>query len=359
MTTPAPPEKRGRGRPRRTIKAPWPIPQDRDPAYLTTLRRALKEANLDQLISMLWRNLPQPPARMYSVLHHIFDQAHTEGVSLDPHPHDLRAYHAFLTQAASYKPGGEAAPNTVRGRIAALSSVYDAIIHTGALDWNPLDTYERPPIEQAHLRVPPRPVIDRLHSFSRHLRKQHPDDARLAALPAALVLIDEHALQVSELLALTWGHYDPHAKTLTRPYAITRLSRRATAAMRTLHLRAGGSELDPGGVSSFARVFPWESPVDFTTTLKQACAHAATPTLTPKLLRLAALRDHDLTPEQAGFSATNGEREMQRSKSRLKKGRKPSWVQENEAQAEQSREKVQALVQQVEGALRPQAETSN
>ncbi|MFC4427031.1 hypothetical protein [Deinococcus navajonensis] len=336
------------GRPKRNLTAPWPIPPAQHPEHTQTLLRALREAQLDQLITMLHHDLPQTPHRTYTLLQHVFDQARGQEVSLLPHQGNLSDFHQFVAHAAAQNINGtRATANTVRTRIGALSSVYDALVRAGALSANPLSTLERPTKHRSHLRAPSRADIERLHRHAKHLRRQHQGNPNYTFLPAALALIDEHALHVTELLTLTWAHYDPHDRTLLRRYGRTRLSRRGHAALRSLHLQAGGSELWPEGAPGHTRIFPYDTEIMFRHALHVACQGAPIPHTSPKLLRLAALRDHDLSPEDAGFAPGYGEQALQQSRERLHPGKAEADRQVPNPLTEMSDELARTLAEQL------------
>lgn len=303
------------GRPRTAITAPWPIPHPDDPQHIVTLRRALREAELNQLISMLHEHLPLPPARLHAVLGTFFHYAQTHHISLDPAFHELNEFHTAILDAAQHTHTGRpAATNTVRTRLSALNSIYQALIRIGVLHTNPLTALERPTPPKRTEHLLHRRDITRLHTTARKRRHTDTND-RARTLPAALILIDEHAFYLNELLGLTWAHYDPLTHTITRRSTYTTLSRRAKAALRELAVHVGYTPLTP--TPPEGPIFPWTTETDFRATLYATCAATPIPYISPRLLRLAGLRDHPTSPQNAGFTPGYGDQTLKRSLARV------------------------------------------
>ncbi|GGL90536.1 hypothetical protein GCM10010840_30720 [Deinococcus aerolatus] len=62
------------------------------------------------------------------------------------------------------------------------------------------------------------------------MERLHRQAASDTTLHAALVLIDQHAYQVRDLLALQWANFDFATGSALRPHAVTRLNDTALKA---------------------------------------------------------------------------------------------------------------------------------
>jgi integrase len=249
------------------------------------LLQALQRADLDALIPLLSGLWPRPDNEVYTALRLIFEQARQDHIDLFAPPED---FHAWLLQAAARNHnGGEARANTIRLRLSLLSKLYTALQDEGLLLVHPLRGMPRPPNERLSEPLLSRPELEQLH------RQVHADPV----LYAALILIDQHAYRVRDLLSLHWEDFDPDTGSALRPHALTRLSDTALAALRPLRSRAGG-ELYARG-----RVFPYKQERDLRAALFKACKAANVPYTPPGELRRVSLRDYPHTPQSAGFSA--------------------------------------------------------
>ncbi|MFK7603596.1 hypothetical protein ACI3L1_15435 [Deinococcus sp. SM5_A1] len=251
---------------------------------------ALSKADLDTLITLLPGVWPRPGNEVYSILRLIFAQAQHDHVNLLHPPADFHAW--LLLAAAQNSRGGQARSNTVRMRLALLSKLYSALQDEGLLLTHPLRGLERPPNERLDMPLLPRIDLERLHL---HARPDH-------ALYGALILIDEHAYRVRDLLTLHWEDIDPDTGSALRPHALTRLSGAALAALRPLQSGAGGPLYARG------RVFPYKQERDLRLALFRTCKAANVPYTPPGELRRVSLRDHTHTPQSAGFSAQDTRR---------------------------------------------------
>lgn len=246
---------------------------------------ALQRADLDTLIALLSGLWPRPDNEVYTALRLVFAQAQQDHVNLYHPPDD---FHTWLLQAAARNHnGGEARSNTIRLRLSLLSKLYTALQDEGLLLNHPLRGMPRPPNERLSAPLLARADLQRLH-----LQVQADP-----TLHAALILIDQHAYRVRDLLSLHWEDFDPETGSALRPHALTRLSDTALAALRPLRSAAGG-ELYARG-----RVFPYKQERDLRAALFNACKAANVPYTPPGELRRVSLRDYPHTPQSAGFSA--------------------------------------------------------
>ncbi len=249
------------------------------------LTGALQRADLDTVISLLSGLWPRPDNEVYTLLRLIFDRAQQDHINLVHPPED---FHGWLLEAAARNHnGGEARPNTVRLRLSLLSRLYNALLDEGLLLTHPLQGMHRPPNDRRSGPLLPRADLERLH-------RQAASDA---TLHAALVLIDQHAYRVRDLLALHWEDFDPGTGSALRPHALTRLGDASLGALRPLHTAAGGDLYAQG------RVFPYRQERDLRAALFRACKAANVPYTPPGELRRVSLRDQHHTPQSAGFSS--------------------------------------------------------
>lgn len=256
--------------------------------------QALQKADLDTLLPLIREQLPVPPNQAYTLLRLIFEQARQEHINLLYPPDD---FHPWLLRAASVNHNGsEAKPNTVRLRVSLLSKMYSYLLDQGLLLKHPLQHLKRPPNERKTTPLLARADLERLHAHSR-------EDA---ALHAALILIDQHAFRVRELLHLQWDDFDHATGMALRPHALTRLSDVALQALHPLQAAAGGT-------FARGRVFPYKYERDLRAALHLACRKANVTYTPPGDLRRVALRDHSLTVQDAGFARVEGERSLARA----------------------------------------------
>lgn len=255
--------------------------------------RALQTADLDALIPLMsgrWPAATVPTPQVHSLLRHLFAQARQDGLNLLHPPAD---FHAWLLQHASTNVNAAPArPNTVRLRLSLLSTLYSALQDQGLLLIHPLRGLQRPPNERSGAPLLPRADLERLH-------RQAASDTTLLA---ALILIDQHAYRVRELLSLHWEDFDPATGSALRPHAVTRLSDTALQALRPLLAAAGGTLYAAG------RVFPYAGDRELRAALFRACQAANVTYTPPGELRRVSLRDHPHTPQSAGFSAADPRR---------------------------------------------------
>lgn len=264
------------------------------------LTQALQKADLDTLLPLVREQLPVPPGQAYTLLRLIFEQAAQEHINLLYPPQD---FHPWLLRAASVnQSGSEAKPNTVRLRVSLLSKIYSYLVEQGLLLRHPLQHLKRPPNERKSTPLLDRADLERLHAQSQ-------DDP---ALHAALILIDQHAFRVRELLQLQWEDFDQATGAALRPHALTRLSDAALRALHPLQAQAGGT-------FARGRVFPYRYERDLRAALHLACRNANVTYTPPGDLRRVALRDHAFTVQDAGFARADGERSLAKA-TRLARG---------------------------------------
>lgn len=233
-------------------------------------------------MSGIW---PRPDNEVYTFLRLVFAQAQKDHVNLFQPP---EGFHVWLLEAAAQnQDGGIARSNTIRLWLSLLSKLYSTLQDEGLLLSHPLRGLQRPPNERLSV-----PLLSRADLKRLHLQVQ-PNEI----LFAALVLIDQHAYQVRDLLNLEWTDCDHETGSALRPHALTRLSDVALAAHRPLHAAAGG-ELYASG-----RVFPYKQERDLRLALFRAFKAANLPYTAPGELRRISLRDHPHTPQSASFSA--------------------------------------------------------
>ena len=266
----------------------------------TKIRDALTQARLDELLPHVRDQLPVPPNTAFTLLSLIFKQAATDGIDLLCPPGD---FHSWLLQVARLNHRGpDAKPNTIRLRLSLLSNIYNQAIQVGVLTYNPLSGIQRPPNERAGAPLITRQQVAALHRVTR-------SDP---ALHAALVLIDEHAYRVRELLLLQWDDFDMGTGDALRPHTVTRLSDVALQALQALHREAGG-------LFARGKVFPYKIERDLRAALHSACRTTGIPYAPPGDLRRASLRDHVHSTHSAGFSAQGGNTNLERA-TRLAQG---------------------------------------
>lgn len=260
------------------------------------LIQALEHADLDGLIPLLSGIWPRPDNEVYTALRLIFAQAQQDQINLADPPDD---FHTWLLQAAARNQNGaEARSNTIRLRLSLLSKMYSTLQDEGLRPSHPLRGMPRPPNERLSEPLLSRTDLERLH-------QQVQADA---VLYAALILIDQHAYRVRDLLSLHWEDFDPDTGSALRPHALTRLSDTALAALRPLRSAAGGEFYARG------RVFPYKQERDLRAALFRACKAANVPYTPPGELRRVSLRDYPHTPQSAGFSARDTRKLAQATK---------------------------------------------
>lgn len=247
--------------------------------------QALQSGNLDALIPLMTGRWPRPDNEVYSALRLIFAQAQRDHVNLFHPPDD---FHLWLLKAAVQNHNGtEAKSNTIRLRLSLLSKLYSDLQDEGLILSHPLHGLKRPPNERLSAPLLSRAELERLHLQAK------PDET----LFAALVLIDQHAYRVRDLLTLRWEDFDLETGSALRPHALTRLTDRALAALQPLRPAAGGELYAQG------RVFAYAQERDLRLALFRACKDANVRYTPPGELRRVSLRDHAHTPQSAGFSA--------------------------------------------------------
>ncbi|WP_146160696.1 hypothetical protein [Deinococcus arcticus] len=274
---------------------------------IARLSQALAAADLDELFPLVKDHLRIRTDHLLRLLSPFFAQAQATGVNLQRPSAELSELLSGV--AATNRNGTVARPNTVRARLGAMSALYTYAVAVGAVTEHPMQGLQRPPKEFADLPGTPREQVQRLHGHTR----RHAD---LAALHAALVLIDEHALKVSELLSLTWDHLNLTGYELARSAGRTPLSQRAKDALMPLVIQAGGllgDESLPARLDTRRRLFPWPNEATFRAELMRACRATPIPYASPGDLRRASLRDHPHTPRSAGYAPEDGERQLARA----------------------------------------------
>ncbi|MBZ9753532.1 hypothetical protein K7W42_22120 [Deinococcus sp. HMF7604] len=263
--------------------------------HKTKFATALEEARLDELLPLVKDQLPVPPNNAFTLLTLIFTQAIQDKVSFLAPPPD---FHAWLLEAA--RPthiGPPAKPNTIRLRLSLLANIYKQAMQIGVLERSPLEGLRRPPGERADAPAISREEIDALHKTTR----------KDTALHTALVLIDEHAFKVRELLDFHWTAFDLGTGAILRPQTITRLSDVALKALQAHH-RAHGGVFAPD-----VPVLPYKLERDLRAALHKACAKAGIRYYPPGDLRRASLRDKPHTTDSAGYSAQVGQANLNRA----------------------------------------------
>ncbi|UBV45114.1 hypothetical protein LAJ19_18535 (plasmid) [Deinococcus taeanensis] len=261
------------------------------------LLKALHDHDLDTILPYVQHVLPVTPQVARAHLSRFFTPDDPDRVDLRHQSHELHSH--LHSSAYTNLNGAVAKPNTARLRLSLLSKAYTQLIALGVLNVHPMQGLPRPINERR-----PAPLITREAIQSLHKAARNP-------LRTALILIDEHALRTRELTTLAWGHLHVPSGTLTRTHTATRLSDKALGALRELYFEAGGlldddSDLRPGPV------FPWRAEADLRADLFKACQDAQLSYVTPGELRRASLRDRPHTPESAGFSPFDGDRQLRK-----------------------------------------------
>lgn len=255
-------------------------------------------ADLDALLGLTAHLWSRPSKNVYTLLLPIFQAAQEGGLSLLRPPQD---FHAWLLTAAR-RPGVTGVPvrpNTVRTRLNLLSRLYDHLIDEGLISsGHPMRGLQRPPAEPSTRPLPVPEDISKLLALT--------DTAEHLPLHVALTLIYRHAFQVTELLSLTWGAYEPRDGTLLRRRNITRLSREAHHALDRLYARAGAAY-----AQEHERLFPYTDHDTLRKGIFQVSWGQA-PFISPTDLRKASLRDFPHTLESAGF-APGSQQQFQRA----------------------------------------------
>ncbi|MVN89230.1 hypothetical protein GO986_21070 [Deinococcus sp. HMF7620] len=262
----------------------------------TKFATALEEARLDELLPLVKDQLPVPPNNAFTLLTLIFTQAIQDKVSFLAPPPD---FHAWLLEAA--RPthiGPPAKPNTIRLRLSLLANIYKQAMQAGVLERSPLEGLRRPPGERADAPEISREEIDKLHKTTR----------KDTALHTALVLIDEHAFKVRELLDFHWTAFDLRTGEILRPHALTRLSDVALQALQAHHKAHGGVF-----VKKDVPVLPYKLERDLRAALHKACTKAGIRYYPPGDLRRASLRDKTHTTDSAGYSNQVGQTNLKRA----------------------------------------------
>ncbi|CAM3669662.1 hypothetical protein [Deinococcus frigens] len=249
--------------------------------------QALQHPDLDTLIPLMAGTWPTSNTQVHSLLRHIFAQAQEQRLNLLHPPED---FHAWLLAAAARNAGpAPARANTVRLRLALLSKLYTSLQDQELLLVHPLRGLQRPPNERLGASLLARADMERLHLHT----QSDP------ALYAALILIDQHAYRVRDLLSLHWQDFDFTTGSALRPHAVTRLSDAALYALQPLLSDAGG-ELYAAG-----RVLPYAGDRELRSALYRASKDANVPYTPPGELRRISLRDHPHTAQSAGFSSND------------------------------------------------------
>lgn len=257
-------------------------PQDERQLKLT---RAMQEADLDAVLSLVGPELRWPVKQLRSNLRLIFAAAERDKVSLLHPPDDFIAWLQGPLRETVKGPN-TAKPNTVVARLSTLSRLYNLLMDEGVVLRDPLRGLDRPPGERKVEKLPPREDIERLLV---HARSD-------PALFAALTLMYRHTVQVAEMLALRWPAFGYDDGTLLRRRTLCRLDDESYAALNKLLAQAGGPL-----ARSDTRIFPYENNDALRSRIFQVCREANLNFVNPAKLRKAGLRDFPLTPDQAGF----------------------------------------------------------
>ncbi|PNY79802.1 hypothetical protein CVO96_17825 [Deinococcus koreensis] len=250
------------------------------------LLAALRDADLDRLMGMLgpvWAY--NDPKQLFTRLRPFFDHAPADAVNLQTPDAEFMDW--VQRRAQEGRHGGTVKANTVRARISALHRLYDHLIEEGLLQTNPLRGVERPPEERKDSPPPAQGDIARLLIHARDDRELH----------AALQLIYHHAMQVDELLRLTWDTLDPGTGELLRKHTLTRLDDDALHALELWRATQGGNL-----AAGHRRIFSYGDVFKLRTKIFQLSRRANVPMMPPSELRRASLRDFPHTARSAGFA---------------------------------------------------------
>lgn len=253
------------------------------------LTKAFRAYDLDTIATTLGvEALSRPLAQIHSNLKQVFTQAQADEIDLLQPPANFHTWLAGPLSTPNRGPG-PLKINTLTARVVTLRVLYEALITEGVLTTNPMTGYPNPGSEHASDPIPDREAIDKL---LRTAKASSPE------LFAALILIDEHAFQVKELLSLKWSRYDPATGELLRARTVTTLSQGAQRALEPLLKEAGGPLY---ATEKALPIFPM-SPEDLRAQLWKACKVADIPHIPLSALRRASLRDHPARMAASGFS---------------------------------------------------------
>lgn len=260
-------------------------------AVTLTLTRALRAYDLDTLLATLAQQGGAAHTKQRRAnLVRVFRAAEGEHVSLLHPPEDFQPWLRRTLQ--TNENGTPAKPNSVVSRLSALRTLYRDLRVAGVVQGDPLLDFVAPPSETGKTAVPPRSEIERLNAEARESGDK--------ALHAALLLLTHHAVQVTEILGLKWGAYQPGSGVLLRHRTAARLDDETVRALDALLATQGGPlHIERIGQQ---RVFPYDTQDALRLRIFQTCQKAGLPFLPPAGLRRSALRDHPLSATDLGYS---------------------------------------------------------
>ncbi|CAM3372584.1 hypothetical protein DEDE109153_13795 [Deinococcus deserti] len=239
---------------------------------------------LDSLLPLV--QLPGIQKVLRSNLKTTFEDARADNIDLSRPPAD---FHDWLLKPLG-RIGDEqnaAKPNTYNARATSLSRLYERFRELGVVPANPLDGLPRHARESATDPLPSRAELQLVHAQT--------SDAHARA---ALLLIDDLAFTMTDLLTLQWQHVNLSRETLLRRTEC-RIPSRSLSALHEL-ARLDAAPLNPDALTQ--RVFPFDERT-LRARLWTAFQNAGVRWSTPSQLRMAALRDHGMaiaaTPYQA------------------------------------------------------------
>lgn len=228
---------------------------------------------LDQLLPLL--QLPGRQAVLRSNLKNIFEDAHLDKLNLlDPPP--IPEFHLWLQKPLQRirDEEGVAKPNTFNTRATTLSRMYARLYELGLLKNEPLRGLTRAPSERQEDPLLSRNQLNHLHASTTNTYTL-----------AALLLIDELAFTMTDLLELRWDHIQLNKELLLRRTE-SRIPTKSLRALETLAQEVG-APLFP----QTERVFPYTE-AQLRVKIWQAFGNADLAFVPPSRLRQAGLRDH-------------------------------------------------------------------
>lgn len=260
-------------------------------AVALALTQAMSAYDVDQVVRTLAQHGGAAATKQRRAnLVRVFRAAQADHLNLLRPPDD---FHPWLRRVLDTNENGTPArPNSIVSRLSVLRTLYRNLRAQGLLHGDPLLDFQSPGGEAGRTTIPSRENIDRLIEAAR---------SNDAALFAALLLLTRHALQVTELLTLSWSAYRPETGTLLRHRTAARLDDACVLALDVLLARQGGPlHLD---AAPNRRIFPYDTQDALRLRIFQTCGRAGLPFLAPAGLRRSALRDHALSASDAGYSS--------------------------------------------------------
>lgn len=242
---------------------------------------------LDQLLPLL--QLPGRQTVLRSNLKNIFEDAHLDKIDL-LHPPEASEFHIWLQKPLQRirDEQGAAKPNTFNTRATTLSRMYIRLQELELIFKEPLRGLTRAPSERSE-----DPLLNRDQLNHLHMKTTDPYTF------AALLLIDELAFTMTDLLELRWDHIQLNRELLLRRTE-SRIPAQTLKALNTLAEKIG-APLFPQS----ERVFPYTE-TQLRVKIWQAFGNADLAFVPPSRLRQAGLRDHgSLEPSQLSNHAKN------------------------------------------------------